>query len=342
MADEVLSPNQLSQRLYDSLRQIGALSPAGVWPDYMRIFAQRAGVNIDGSPIAPSDNSDLPAAPTETGEQYGPPSPPGAPTVTPSPSTRAATARASSSSALPLPPPAPPEAPQAQPTQDQTQSPTETRNPSMDRLAQFGFAMAASRNPSLFGQIGDAGLAMIAGDRERRQDATRQQIADTEQEYRRAQVELARAEAQFNQNPDSPRNVALLAQARYHMAMAERAARTPVGGAGGGGGPMVPLVDNEGNLTFFQPRSGNVIRAPEGLRQPGQLSRDEALVQRDITTFGNMNRNNPQYMVDPAALTRDAEAYAARRRAERMGAGGGTTAAPDAQTPNRIRIPFTP
>ena len=73
----------------------------------------------------------------------------------------------------------------------------------------------------------------------------------------------------------------------------------------------------DGRLVYFYPATGEIVEAPEGALPPNALSREDAAFQRDITIFGNLNRNNPLYMADPAKLVADAEAYAARQAATR-------------------------
>lgn len=139
----------------------------------------------------------------------------------------------------------------------------------LDRLAAFGFAMAASRNPSLFGMIGEAGLGMQRHEREQRELAARErQIAD-QSEYNRARIELARAELDWSRDPTNPANIARLAQARAMLQRAESAAdRDPI---------TARATDRQGNLVGIT-RSGRVVplRDPEGnpLPAPNETSQD--------------------------------------------------------------------
>lgn len=244
------------------------------------------------------------------------------------------------------------------PTQSQVDSPSASTASSpaasvselgSNPMARFGFAMAASRNPSLFGQIGEAGLAMQQGNRENRQDANKEAEVDVMRDYRQSQVELARAEQEWQRDPNNPRTIALLAEARYRDAAAQHQARMGSGSGSGSGGPFVQIQNPEtGEIGFFQPRSGNLVRAPEGFGRPGDNAREEAARQRDMLAFGTLNRNNPMYLADGNALMRDAQAYAetqaARRRTAipRPAASGGTTAPPAAAgTPDRV-IDLTP
>lgn len=209
-----------------------------------------------------------------------------------------------------------------------------------DQLANFGFAMAASRNPSIFGQIGEAGLALQRGNREDRQDTRQEREVDVMQEYRRAQIRVAEAEAELARDPNSPINVARLMQARAAMISAQRAG---AGGRGGGGSFTALENPDTGAMTFFNPRTGAAVPAPEGFGRPGNASREDTLYQRDITAFGAMNRNNPRYMTDPGALMQDAETWANRRRAERARnpAANATGPAPDVgAAPNVTVVPY--
>jgi hypothetical protein len=201
--------------------------------------------------------------------------------------------------------------------------------------------MAASPNPSLFGQIGEAGLLMQRGDRERRQDNLREREVDNTNEFRQAQLRLAQAEQEWARDPSNPRNVAQLADARYRLAMASRAAS---GGGGGGGseGSAVPLRGPDGNLMFFYPRTGRVVQAPEGAGRPDEPSRAEALFQRDVNQFVQAHRQNPRYLAEPDRLLDDANNYASRRQQTANRPGAPTAPNPDTPAQNRVRIPFNP
>ncbi len=197
-----------------------------------------------------------------------------------------------------------------------TQPPADQNSTPMDRLANFGFAMAASRNPSLFGQIGEAGLAMQRGDRERRQDNIRQQQVDVEQEYRRAQVDLARAEQAWQQDPNNPRSVALLAEARYRLAMAERAAREPSGGGTGGDGRVVARELGEDGVVYNVFRDGSVRQAtlPDGtpFRRGDSVTNMDQRIAGARTAALNELRQNPLFMTLPEDRQREAIATRAR------------------------------
>ena len=104
-----------------------------------------------------------------------------------------------------------------------------------EALMNFFFSMAASRNPSFFGQLGEAGQALSQADRGFRTEARQQQQADTEQEYRRAIVDNQRAEMEFQRDPNNPINQLRMAQTQASLADAEyrrRAAATAGQGSG--------------------------------------------------------------------------------------------------------------
>jgi hypothetical protein len=196
----------------------------------------------------------------------------------------------------------------AEPTDD----PDADRN---RRLAQFGFAMAASRNPSLFGMIGEAGLAMQRGNREEREDDRRDREVDATAEYRQAQIALARAEAAYNQDPNNPRNQALLAQARYQMSRA-------AGGGGGGGGDGASRISGQiigdDGVLYGVTRDGRAVpyTMPDGtpLRR-GQTENWQA----QYTTAYNAAMNRLSALGSPsAALPEEERDRLARAAADRV------------------------
>ena len=201
----------------------------------------------------------------------------------------------------------------AEPTDD----PEADRN---RRIAQFGFAMAASRNPSLFGMIGEAGLAMQRGNREEREDDRRDREVDANAEYRRAQIQLARAEALYNQDPNNPRNIALLAQARY---AATRAAN--VGSGGGGGDRISGQVVGDDGVVYGMTRDGRVVpyTTPDGSPfRRGQTENWQAQwmsaytgALRDLSALGQPTATMPEEERRNLATARANAAIAAMRNA---------------------------
>lgn len=136
--------------------------------------------------------------------------------------TAVVTPSAGSSVATPQPPPTQsPEqmAPPISLAPSQRQPPLEAEPG--QRLMEFGLAMLASRSP-YFGQtVGEAGQAVIAGDRTRRQENREQQKADTEQIYREGILRLEAAQQAWRQNPRNPEAVMNLARAQHYLASIE-------------------------------------------------------------------------------------------------------------------------
>jgi hypothetical protein len=243
-----------------------------------------------------------PAVYQAAGGQAGPPPPEQFP---PAPQDGAGGARGidvrEGLAALPLPPPAPPGEARRSPTvtpgiagstpAQAAPAPAEVQQPATQQdtlqqiqalregtgapsndgagrdLATFGFGMAASRNPSLFGQIGEAGLAMMRGRREDRQDTNAERTLSVQEAFQQARIRLQEAEQAFAADPANPANAARLAQARYYEAMAARAARGGgEGGGGGGDGRVVAReVGNDGNVyNVFRDGSVRPATLPDG------------------------------------------------------------------------------
>lgn len=208
-----------------------------------------------------------------------------------------------------------------------------------ERLANFGFAMAASRNPSLFGMIGEAGLALQRGNREDRQDTRQEREVDVMAEYRRAQIDLGRAEAEWNRDPNNPLNVARLAEARYRLAAAANAGRSGSGSADRIAGQVV----GDDGILYGTTRDGRVVpyRTPEG--EPfrrGETERVQTLWNSARTeALRRMSDiSSPERMLSPEERERRANAEAARAVAGyralqgQRGGGGGAGATTGAGT----------
>lgn len=114
------------------------------------------------------------------------------------------------------------------------------------RLMSFGAAMAQSNSPSFFAQLGAGFGAVQNADRQDRREATQNREIDVMEEYRRAQIAVQEAQLAAEQDPSSPRNQLLLAQARSSEIQARAAL------ANAGRGDRVRVVsqqrDAEGNL----------------------------------------------------------------------------------------------
>ena len=250
---------------------------------------------------------------------------------------------------LPVPPIPPSEAPSAAPSEappDQTDPLGRLRSligggerPSQEdrgreSLMNFFFSMAASRNPSFFGQLGEAGQALAQADRAARTEARQERQLDVEAAYRAAAEARQLREAAAMEDPSTPRGRLLNAQAAQAEATAAYYARRPAGEGGSQraisrGSPQVLVRD--GQVIYFYPNTGESVPAPEGALPPNALSREESLRQRDIQNFGQLNRNNLQYQTNPTKLVEDAEAFAnaqaERRRVARMQGGAADSSA---------------
>ncbi len=229
--------------------------------------------------------------------------------------------------------------------------PSAEGNSPWDRLARFGFGMAASNNPSFFGQLGEAGLNMMRGDREARQDANKNRELDIMQEYRRAQIEVTRAENEWTRDPNNPRNVALLAEARYREAAAAAALRRGEGGGGGSAdGQGIPMMGEDGRMTIFYPRSGRSVQAPEGLSMVGANANTPD--ERRYSAWGERRQRALSELLGPNSMIAGNQSEVERRMRvwdsmnpeppRRRPATNGqpeTTALPQSES-NRVRIPF--
>lgn len=203
-----------------------------------------------------------------------------------------------------------------------------------ERLANFGFAMAASRNPSLFGQIGEAGLAMQQGDRQSRREALQARELEMMQEYRRAQIRLAEAEAAYQRDPNNPLNIARLAQARLAMFRG-------VGGGGGGRaneGPGIPVATPSG-FGIFYPRTGRVAEAPEGVRPMGATANTPD--ERRVTDWANRRSQFMDRLLADPILGGNTQAVEQRMQAfDRLNPRPGGSAPAATPPSTNIRIPY--
>ncbi len=309
-----------------------------------------------GLPVMPSMVVTAPAAmPAEpTGEGLSntllplplpPPSTPRQPTVG---AGGAANARPSAREDIPMPPPA--VAPPAQSeAPDKPRFQGEPRS-IYDRISDFGFALAASRNPSVMGAVGEAGQAMTQADRQDRQRTEqmdqRQQELDINRAYREGQIRLAEAEAAYARDPSNPVNQLRLAQVRAALARME----------GGGGGAAedrtaIPMVDSEtGALRGFFTRSQLRDMSPEqlaGMTMPQMFNpaatraaRESAAAaarterqQRDLNEMVQAVSRDPLWSMRPPAEIR-------QRAQELLNAQVPNAATPPSGTPRNV-VPYS-
>jgi len=188
---------------------------------------------------------------------------------------------------LPVPPIPPSEAPSAAPSEappDQTDPLGRLRSligggerPSQEdrgreSLMNFFFSMAASRNPSFFGQLGEAGQALAQADRAARTEARQERQLDVEAAYRAAAEARQLREAAAMEDPSTPRGRLLNAQAAQAEATAAYYARRPAGEGGSQRGSFVQmqetLPDGTRRTVWYNPTTGQRRDAPPGLESP--------------------------------------------------------------------------
>ncbi len=175
------------------------------------------------------------------------------------------------------PPPAPPAPVRAAPVVSPgvANAVPPASNPDDDfnrRLMSFGAAMAQSTSPSFFAQLGAGFGAVQSADQQDRRNALQAREIDVMERYRMAQVAVEEAKLAAEQDPDSPRNQLLLAQTRA----AEVQARAALANAGAGNRPNFVAGEDDQGMVFFDPRTGQQVRPPAGMRAPGQMGRTEA------------------------------------------------------------------
>jgi hypothetical protein len=94
-----------------------------------------------------------------------------------------------------------------------------------ENLMNFFFSMAASRNPSFFGQLGEAGQQLARADAAARAEALQERRLDIEAGYRASQEERQLRELLRDEDPNSPRARLIEAQIANLRASAARAGR---------------------------------------------------------------------------------------------------------------------
>jgi hypothetical protein len=288
--------------LLETLRQLMLTAPRAAPTMYSQISGQ--GGPAPDAPARPlAAPTDVTASVDVTAPQplpLPPPSPPGAPrrSATVTPGIAASAPAQAPQEALPTPP---------EPlSQIQAMRAGEAQAPAQEEggrdLANFGFGMAASRNPSLFGQIGEAGLAMMRGRREDRQDTNSERQLSVTEAFQQARIRLQEAEQRYQEDPSNPANIARLAQARYYEAQAARALRG--GGEGGGGdgdGRVVAReVGNDGNIyNVFRDGSVRPALLPDGT--PFQRGGNPDQMDQRILTA--RQRATQELAIDPTFST---------------------------------------
>lgn len=187
---------------------------------------------------------------------------------------------------LPMPPPATPAAPRrttpavgpgAAATSPAATPPTPAQPAAADagdgdlwrRLMAFGFGMAASSSPGLFGGIGAGGQALLTSDREREQQQTRRLIAEAEADYRRRIAGVQEQQLAAETDPAGLRGQLIRAQIEQARANAAAAGR----------GTWTPFERDNGNLGLIQSATGEIRDVPG--RRPGTAAQ-AATVQSNL------------------------------------------------------------
>jgi hypothetical protein len=195
---------------------------------------------------------------------------------------------------LPMPAPATPDAaaPDAQTgqvMQAAQQAAAQGDTNLADRLMAFGFAMAASRSPSLFGMLGEGGQAMLQAQRQERQDALRRREVEGGLSVQQARLNLMEAELNWQREPQNPQNIQRLAAARADLARAATAGSESTR-------PNWQAIERpDGSIYYFDPNSGRTQTPPgEGNRRPGaavQATRQQgALLAQYNTALRDVER----------------------------------------------------
>jgi hypothetical protein len=176
----------------------------------------------------------------------------------------------------------------------------------------FFFSMAASRNPSFFGQLGEAGQALSQADRTARAEALQERRLDVEAAYRAAQESREARRLASEEDPTSLRGRLLQAQALQAEAQAEyHRRRASEGGGGGGGG------EGLGTGVLSQAADGSTVMVYPAARGGLQV-REFPGGARPLSTVGTARRAET---ADLTAIQRAGEA-AAQLRLRELQAGG--------------------
>lgn len=208
----------------------------------------------------------------------------------------------------------------------------------------FFFSMAASRNPSFFGQLGEAGQQLARADAAARAEALQERRLDIEAGYRASQEERQLRELQQYEDPNSLRGRYIQAQIEELNARRDRAARDS-------GTPTDPVVgrerDDQGRLYNIY-RSGRVTlvggeggptfvdrsNTPQARAYNDYLNRRAAFTARlaeNPMTQGELGRRALRQWEEDNP--RPPNPYASPSQS------GPTTTAPTEPTGNRVRLP---
>jgi hypothetical protein len=153
-----------------------------------------------------------------------------------------------------------------------------------ENLARFGFAMASSRNPSFFGQLGEAGINLQEQRRAARQEARQEAELELNRAYREAQLNFERAKLEAEQNPRSVVNIYRLALAQANLLEAQ-ARLQAAAQAGASAREIIPGAIEEGDndTAYGITRGGQRVLIP-GARY-SRLSGSQRADQRELNDW---------------------------------------------------------
>jgi hypothetical protein len=181
-----------------------------------------------------------------------------------------------------------------------------------EALMNFFFSMAASRNPSFFGQLGEAGQALSQADRTARAEALQERRLDVEAAYRAAQEAREARRLANEEDPTSLRGRQLQAQTLQAEAQAEYYRRRAAEGGGGGGGrgSYVEMTERQPDGTtrtvWYNPITRDRQDAPPGLERPRsaeQEYRQQMLEDQRYMTARNQAQQTVARRLDYPALS---------------------------------------
>lgn len=142
-----------------------------------------------------------------------------------------------------------------------------------ENLMNFFFSMAASRNPSFFGQLGEAGQQFARADAASRAEALQERRLDIEAGFRAAQEERQLRELQQYEDPNSLRGRYIQAQIDELNARRDRAGRDE------GLGQGIP-GELGGRQGIYYPRSDTFRPYAEGFQAARTVQQEDAAERR--------------------------------------------------------------
>lgn len=142
-----------------------------------------------------------------------------------------------------------------------------------ENLMNFFFSMAASRNPSFFGQLGEAGQQLARADAASRAEALQERRLDIEAGFRAMQAENQLRELQQYEDPNSLRGRFIQAQIDRLRAQSANEGRTARLGQGIPG-------ELGGRAGIYYPQSDTFRPYAEGFQPARTTQQEEAATRR--------------------------------------------------------------